>query len=104
MGVAIVAALALTIGWLGGVLTFRVTQRWCPVCGVSLTCPGGHRAAPRFPTSERFNGDTDRNTRHSAPAAAWRTPGTPGLSGTPGTPAHVHFPVGDRGGPAVGDR
>lgn len=98
MGVAIAAAIALTIGWLGGVLTFRVTQRWCPVCGVSLVCPGGHRAAPRFPTSERFNGDTDRNTRNSAPAAAWRRLGTLGASPRLRSPGNNHH------GPAVGGR
>jgi hypothetical protein len=29
---------ALIIGFLAGLLTFRKAQRWCPVCGMTLTC------------------------------------------------------------------
>lgn len=29
---------ALLIGFLGGLLTFRIKQRWCPACGAGLAC------------------------------------------------------------------
>jgi hypothetical protein len=30
---------ATLIGFLAGLLSFHVKQRWCPVCGAALTCP-----------------------------------------------------------------
>ena len=30
----------LVLGFLAGLLTFRQKSRWCPHCGVTLTCPG----------------------------------------------------------------
>jgi NADH pyrophosphatase NudC (nudix superfamily) len=32
---------ALVVGFLGGLLSFKAKQRWCPRCGVTLTCPEG---------------------------------------------------------------
>jgi hypothetical protein len=29
---------ALLLGFLAGVLTFKVKNRWCTACGASLTC------------------------------------------------------------------
>jgi hypothetical protein len=36
MTAAVVAA--LLVGFLTGLLAFRVKQRWCRVCGANLTC------------------------------------------------------------------
>lgn len=36
---------ALFLGFLAGLLTFRVKQRWCPACGRVLRCP---TCAPAF--------------------------------------------------------
>ena len=30
---------AVTIGFLAGLLTFRRTERWCPLCGAVTRCP-----------------------------------------------------------------
>lgn len=37
----IVAAIiaALLVGYLAGLLSFKVKNRWCEVCGATLTCP-----------------------------------------------------------------
>ena len=40
MMVTTVAA-ALVVGFLGGLLSFKVKLRWCRRCGTTLTCPDG---------------------------------------------------------------
>lgn len=30
---------SLLLGFLFGVFSFRLKQRWCPICGATLTCP-----------------------------------------------------------------
>jgi hypothetical protein len=35
--VAVLAA--MSVGFLTGLLTFRRATHWCPVCGLTLTCP-----------------------------------------------------------------
>jgi len=37
--VYLIAATALPLGWLAGLLTFRRTLKWCPDCGAGLKCP-----------------------------------------------------------------
>lgn len=61
---------AALIGFLAGLLSFRLKQRWCSVCGAMLTCPD--------PT---YHGDLsqDRRPQHdsrrnAAPAGTRRTP------------------------------
>jgi hypothetical protein len=34
---------ALTLGFLSGLFAFKIKQCWCPVCGVTKTCPQQHR-------------------------------------------------------------
>ena len=79
MYMAIAMGCALTVGWLAGMLTFRIKQRWCPTCGASLACPLGHRPPwhPRSSLQERnHRDDTHEHHRHeppnTAPTAAWR--------------------------------
>jgi hypothetical protein len=44
--IAVLAAIA--VGFLTGLLTFRRASHWCPVCGLTLTCPQPeHRQAIR---------------------------------------------------------
>jgi NADH pyrophosphatase NudC (nudix superfamily) len=40
--VAVVAALML--GFLAGLFTFKVKNRWCPVCGATTITADDHRA------------------------------------------------------------
>jgi hypothetical protein len=42
---AIAALVASLIGFLAGLLTFRAKQRWCPECGLTLTCPVHHHGS-----------------------------------------------------------
>jgi len=42
--VSVVAA--LPVGFLAGLLTFRKAQQWCPLCGVTLTCPESLHSQP----------------------------------------------------------
>ena len=46
MGLAVASTiiLALPVGFLAGLLTFHLKQQWCPVCGVTMTCPNAHAA------------------------------------------------------------
>ena len=37
LGVAVMAA--ISVGFLAGLLTFRRAAHWCPICGLTLTCP-----------------------------------------------------------------
>jgi len=37
--VAFSVTAALTVGFLAGLLTFKVKRRWCENCGQNLTCP-----------------------------------------------------------------
>ena len=37
LGVAVLAA--MSVGFLAGLLTFRRAAQWCPICGVTMTCP-----------------------------------------------------------------
>ncbi|MFI5494756.1 hypothetical protein [Actinoplanes sp. NPDC051859] len=34
---AIIAA--LIVGFLAGLLSFKIKVRWCPTCGATLSCP-----------------------------------------------------------------
>jgi hypothetical protein len=46
--IALVAIAALLLGFLAGLLAFRMKQRWCEHCGATLRCPGCDRVeAPR---------------------------------------------------------
>lgn len=36
LGIAVIAA--LVVGFLAGLLTFRIKQRWCTKCGATLMC------------------------------------------------------------------
>jgi hypothetical protein len=45
---AVVAA--LVVGFLGGLLSFKVKQRWCPRCGTTLACPDGCSFRPGLPS------------------------------------------------------
>jgi hypothetical protein len=116
MGAAIAAVIALTVGWLAGVLTFRIKQRWCPTCGTSLACPIGHAAPWHSPTpspERTCHGDMQepRNNDHrnTAPASAWREPQssrrTTGAYGASlSDPTHIAPRGGERGdGNSVGD-
>jgi hypothetical protein len=44
LGLVVVAALVL--GYLAGLLTFKVKQHWCGVCGATLVCPEPHHHRP----------------------------------------------------------
>lgn len=45
IGLVIPALIAVAaLGWLGGMLTLKRSQRWCPRCGTALQCPDCHRA------------------------------------------------------------
>lgn len=35
----LIASGSLLFGFLIGVFSFRLKQRWCPICGATLTCP-----------------------------------------------------------------
>jgi hypothetical protein len=37
----VTTAVALVVGFLGGLLSFKVKRRWCARCGLTLTCPDG---------------------------------------------------------------
>jgi hypothetical protein len=39
----VVGVVALALGFLAGLLTFRRSLQWCPSCGETLTCPGCRR-------------------------------------------------------------
>lgn len=39
MGLTIAVGIALVAGWLAGLLSFKIKQRWCTICGATLTCP-----------------------------------------------------------------
>lgn len=39
MGIAIAFSSAVVVGFLGGLLTFKLKQGWCAECGTSLACP-----------------------------------------------------------------
>jgi hypothetical protein len=39
MGVAVAITAATTLGFFGGLLTFKVKTRWCADCGASKCCP-----------------------------------------------------------------
>lgn len=38
-----VGTAALAVGYLAGLLTFKIRTRWCDTCGEWLRCPKGHR-------------------------------------------------------------
>jgi len=44
--VSALAGVAL-LGWLGGMVTFKRSMRWCKVCGATLMCLTCHRRAAR---------------------------------------------------------
>jgi hypothetical protein len=39
MEVAMAVAPAVILGFLAGLLSFRIKNRWCPDCGATLACP-----------------------------------------------------------------
>jgi len=41
----------MALGWVGGMLTFRRTLRWCSACGQTLACINCLRAAQMSGTS-----------------------------------------------------
>jgi hypothetical protein len=58
------AALVLAMGVLGGIFISRAESKWCPVCGVSLTCPlSGHHPERRQ--------HRDCDTHPPSPTHAW---------------------------------
>lgn len=50
MAVAMAVAPAMLVGFLAGLFSFRVKNRWCAHCGATLRCPGGHEGG-RWTTS-----------------------------------------------------
>jgi hypothetical protein len=51
MALIVGVLVALTVGFLAGLLTFRAKQRWCGVCGGSLVCPvHGNKVPAARPT------------------------------------------------------
>jgi hypothetical protein len=46
MVMAVTVLAALTVGFLAGLMTFRRASQWCPVCGLTLTCPQLHHPQP----------------------------------------------------------
>jgi hypothetical protein len=65
------AALVLATGVLGGMFIARAESKWCPVCGVSLTCPlSGHH--PR-----RQHGDSDTHSPSPAKSSFSRKASVP---------------------------
>jgi hypothetical protein len=36
--IAVAAVLAALLGFMAGLATFKRSNRWCPVCGGTLTC------------------------------------------------------------------
>jgi hypothetical protein len=46
----ITVATALIIGFLTGLISFKIKQRWCPVCGASLQCPTHGDGAASYET------------------------------------------------------
>ena len=47
---------ALVVGFLAGLLSFRVKSRWCGVCGSTFACvecATGRPALPALPVEER---------------------------------------------------
>ncbi len=39
MGYLVSVVLAMLLGFLAGLLSFKVKARWCPVCGAVKSCP-----------------------------------------------------------------
>lgn len=39
MPVAVAVVVALAVGFLAGLVTFKRSLRWCPGCGAVLRCP-----------------------------------------------------------------
>lgn len=39
MGYLVMAALAALLGYLAGLLSFKVKSRWCAACGAVKSCP-----------------------------------------------------------------
>lgn len=37
---------AIVIGFLAGLLSFKIKRRWCPTCGATLTCPDAASHVP----------------------------------------------------------
>lgn len=64
---AVLVGFALVVGFLAGLLTFRVKQRWCPTCGATLACPDPTYHSNPAPAPRSTH---DHNARNAAPAAA----------------------------------
>lgn len=41
--------LAMALGFIGGMTTYQRSRRWCPQCGVTLTCQTCQPAVPVKP-------------------------------------------------------
>ena len=50
MGIVVAVSAALLVGFLVGLLTFKLKQSWCAECGATLACPadGTHHAIRLF--------------------------------------------------------
>jgi rRNA maturation protein Nop10 len=71
--VALATLSAALIGFLAGLLSFHMKQRWCPVCGATLTCPDPAYHSHEDPTTQRRYGH-DSARLNAAPTEARRTP------------------------------
>lgn len=67
MQTTLVTVFGILIGFLAGLLSFRVKQRWCPICGETLTCPD----SARHGTTDR-SGSNDPTLLRRANAAGHR--------------------------------
>lgn len=69
MAVVFAVVGALLVGFVAGLLTFRLKQQWCPMCGETLRCTNpAHRSYAQLPQERRRYRDTNRN---AAPAGTW---------------------------------
>jgi hypothetical protein len=52
--VLVLAVASLAVGFVGGVLSLKAKNRWCPGCGTSLACLTceGVKNGPRRPARE----------------------------------------------------
>jgi len=52
MGTAMVVVVAVILGFLAGLLSFRQKSRWCPGCGATFSCPDAQCRATSGTSSE----------------------------------------------------
>lgn len=51
MVLAVAVVLAMVVGFVAGLISYRASRRWCGVCGVSLVCPTCTDLGPPTPTN-----------------------------------------------------